>query len=976
MPSDCNVKLKENLRDNFKETGKDILKDNNMLMRALAKILKANDFADRYPVLRPLRAIINKAQGEYYKLFSKTEVDFRKYADISKEEASTLNKDMIQADKAGFLMSDELMKKQGYSQAMIDAYHGYRDVVNSTFKDGLISDANLRLTGKQLEDGLKTIDSFMEKAKIATNKKNLKRLINEDINLSRDERIAQLQIANGYKVGWVERFRGNGGFKVVVRDDNGKMLYRTHVDISDLALKRGAIKAEALKGAESSLREQIENKTSNLKTILEANNKKMITATKEMKEKLAKRNENISKELDKQNSRKVNSDSLKIERIEKSIEDKKDLYASANELASLKKQKLEEEIQRINEKKSLTEAQKKKEIEEATNNINSSIDPYIDGLKKEADAKSFSTRHTIQRQDNIGGMKEDVNAMREGLMNYRHQSAKSNTNIKIASEAYEAIKEIKNPFLKKQGNEQLNEFMRVATGFERNANKVAAASSVRQFFGIAKVAIVNKLLNFSNELAVVAEKGFGIAESHKMTAKANYTAGKIMAQYIKELRTKDKNGELVYKSFSDFINNSKNTFGLDKNALDLLKASVNNGVTLDVLTKEFQDIGKASGMLGKIYNIGMMPMTFSERINRLSSILTTADMIKRTNGGVLKDAIDKQYIGEGATTLDTSLAFAEHISERVNGAYGAANRSGMERGSGGLAVGIRTVFPFQTYVSHQLLGLYPKYAMDTASAAMERVRRANNAGTMSDAEFKDAVSGFKAFILMNSYMGLTGGAMSIPFFAAINEYQKLFGDEPTVFDTQKAKDDFMSELLSGGLPKAMAGIDLSGSAEANLPYLSGSYIKNVWSQSDTMKQFAMGNVHKGIADNFMTPVFVKDIDSAIYDTDLLTKSGGSQSINGVDLQRSTAESISKAILGTQSAHISEEKQKLYISKTLDKWVSDNKKELNEEYNLGTLEDEEITRFQDRINVLNDSFGKNYSFEPKEEDTKDVTINIQ
>jgi hypothetical protein len=138
----------------------------------------------------------------------------------------------------------------------------------------------------------------------------------------------------------------------------------------------------------------------------------------------------------------------------------------------------------------------------------------------------------------------------------------------------------------------------------------------------------------------------------------------------------------------------------------------------------------------------------------------------------------------------------------------------------------------------------------------------------------------------------------------------------------------------------------------------------------------MGNVHKGIADNFMTPVFVKDIDSAIYDTDLLTKSGGSQSINGVDLQRSTAESISKAILGTQSAHISEEKQKLYISKTLDKWVSDTKKELNEEYNLGTLEDEEITRFQDRIDVLNDTFGKNYSFEPKEENTKDTTINIQ
>jgi hypothetical protein len=449
-----------------------------------------------------------------------------------------------------------------------------------------------------------------------------------------------------------------------------------------------------------------------------------------------------------------------------------------------------------------------------------------------------------------------------------------------------------------------------------------------------------------------------------------------MAQYIKELRTKDKNGELVYKSFSDFINNSKNTYGLDKEALDLLKASVNNGVTLDVLTKEFQDIGKASGILGKIYNIGMMPMTFSERINRISSILTTADMIKRTDGRVLKDAIDKQYIGEGATTLDTSLALAEHISERVNGAYGAANRSGMERGSGGLAVGIRTVFPFQTYVSHQLLGLYPKYAMDTARYAMEKVRKANNAGTMSDVEFKDAVGGFKAFILMNSYMGLTGGALSIPFFAAINEMQKLLGNEPTVFDTQKAKDDFMSELLSGGLPKAMAGIDLSGSAEANLPYLSGSYIKNVWDQSDTMKQFAMGNVHKGIADNFMTPVFVKDIDSAIYDTDLLTKSGGSQSINGVDLQRSTAESISKAILGTQSAHISEEKQKLYISKTLDKWVSDNKKELNEEYNLGTLEDEEITRFQDRIDVLNDSFGKNYSFEPKEENTKDTTINIQ
>jgi hypothetical protein len=974
MAVDCTQEIKEDVIKNVKETVKDMHKGSNILMKAQAIILKANDFADRFPELRPLRAIINKAQREYYNLFSKTEEDFEKFTSLKTEEAEKLSKDMIQADKAGFLMTDDLMKKMGYSQDMIEAYHGYRNVVNSAFKDGFVSNAELKLTGKELENYLKTIDSFMEKAKVAINKKNLKKLIKEDSSLIRDEKIAQLQMANSYLVGWIERFRGNGGFKVVVRDSNGKMLYRTHVGKIDLVSKRSAISAEALKGAEEALKEQVENKVGNLKKILEDNEKKMITATQAMREKLAKRNENISKEIDKQISRKVDKDSLKIEKIEEPIGDKKDLYSSANELASIKKQELEAEIQKINEKKSLTEAQKKKEIEKATNNANSAYDPIIDKLKKEADKQSFLARHTIQRQDYIGGMKEDVNSMREGLLNYRHQSAKANTNIKIASEAYDAIKEIKNPFLKKQANEQLNEFMRVATELERSANKVAMASSVRQFFGIAKVAIVNKLLNFSNELAVIAEKGFGFADSHKIVIKSNSIAGNIMKEYIKALRTK-KDGEPVYKSFSDFMNKTKETFGLDKEALDLLKASVNNGVTLDVLTKEFQDASKAIGIWGKIYSVGMMPMTFSERINRLSSVLATAEMIKRSDGGVLKDAIDKQYIKEGADRLETSLALAEHISERVNGAYGSANRSGMERGSSIGAVAMRTAFPFQTYVSHQLLGLYPKYAMDTARYAMEQVGRLRNAGAMSDEEFKDAVNGFKAFLLMNSYMGLTGGALAVPFFAAVNEYQKLFGDEPTMFDTQKAKDDFMSELLSGGLTKALAGIDLSGSAEANLPYLSGSYIRNVWNQSDTMEQFAMGNVHKGIADNFMTPVFIKDIDSAIYDTDLLSKRGAEQSVNGEELKRSTVESVAKAILGTQSAHISEEKQKIYISKTLDKWVSDTKKQLNEEYSLGTLEDEEIERFQDRIDMMNDLFGKNYSYEPKEEYVKDITINI-
>jgi hypothetical protein len=980
MPENCKVKLKENKLENLKEF-KSSYSSRNMLNKAYDSIIKASDLAEKYPALRPIRTIINKAEGLYNNILSKTNDDFNTFVKLPDKEMKELIPAMVTADRLGTRLTNEFMTKEGYSQNQINAYNALRRIADSSFKDRIETKLfTSTLSKDELELATKNLDSFMEKAKVATNIKNLKRLILEDTSLSRNDRIAQLKIAREYRVGWMERNRGNGGYKLTIHDDGAggsvKQLFRTHIGMIEGISNLQALKADGIKQAEEALKLQVENKVSVLSTKIERNNKRMLNADAETKMKIEEENKFLQEQIRKQKSRKVNPDSVKVTKIENEARDRKGLYDAMEEVKRIRDDKVKDDISKINDNSSLTKAQKEKEIKTAIKNGNAAYESILNDMKKQADASSFK-RHSIHRQqDYIAGMKLDPNSIREGLLSYRHQSAKANTNILTASEAFSALQKIDDSDLRKEGRDQIEEFMRTATGFERNANKIAVASSARQFFGVAKVGIVNKMFNFANELAVMAEKGFGFADSHKIAIKANGSSGRIMAEYVASLTKKNANGESLYKNFSDFIDNSKTINALDKDTADLVKLAVKNGVTYDVLSKEFQDISKASGVIGRVYEIGMSPMTFSEKINRMSSILATADMIKRSNGKVLADAIEKGYIQDSGNILETSLAFAEHISGKVNGEYGAANRSRIERGSGVFAVGMRTMFPFQSYVIHQLLGLYPKYAMDTMSFALESAKKAHGTGTMTTEEFQNTVNGAKAFVLMNSYMGLTGGALSVPFFAGINAIQKSMSDEPTVFDTQKAKDNFMDELMSGGITKALMGIDLSGSSEIQVPYLSGSYLTNIWNQSDTMKQFSMGNIHKGIADNFVTPVFIKAIDAAIYDTDLLSKSGSAQIVNGTELQRSTAESISKGILGVQSSHISEEKQKIYVKKTLDKWIANEKKTLNYEYSNGTLEDDELQRFEDRIDIINSSFGLSYSYKPKEEDTKDVTINIQ
>ena len=330
-------------------------------------------------------------------------------------------------------------------------------------------------------------------------------------------------------------------------------------------------------------------------------------------------------------------------------------------------------------------------------------------------------------------------------------------------------------------------------------------------------------------------------------------------------------------------------------------------------------------------------------------------------------------------SIDNIVAYADYLSSEINGEYGKLGRNYWETGKSGVSGTIRAAFPFMTYVSHQMMGLYPKYLASTIHSLDAQF----HAGKYTAEEMKDFANGARAFLNMNVWMtavGGIGGNIALSYITSaydkINEWVTGVPSVGTVKDI-KSKEGLLNNILGYGIP-GMLGVDVTGSTDIQTPYIAGSYLMSRFEQSDTMEQFSRGNYIKGIADNFATPAFVKRIDQAIFHHDLLTDRGQPIEINYEELKRSTTQDILHA-LGIKSTELSEQKQKMYIRKGLDSWVAEEKKKFNEDFSANNLDDNQYDDFVEKLYIINQMYGtdykasltmgkpKNYIFDEGEED---------
>ena len=994
--SECSVEEHKNFKNSIKDISDNIKEfhsnePHSIIGKAIDSILTFADLAQKHPTLRPIKAILDESKRIYGESTIKSEAHANNFLKLSNSKLEPLIDIMVEADKLGIRISDSKLKnyvnKDGskFDAEQIHAYNSYRDAVDTSWKE--VISAKIDVAMKSDREGYevfsKNLDSFMEKVKLAPSARMLRKLIKDDKKLSLSDKVGQLTLAKQYRVGWMERGRGNGSFKIEIRDSNGKQIYRTHVSKMENAINLKEVKAKALEEAKSTLKDNVENNIHMLEKRLNIEKNKRESKNIEVE---SKKEIELKKQIDYQLSRKVNDTSIKLSKIEEMQSTRSDLMKSISAMKDIMDREIERATESIKNNETITDKERATKIRSAIEKAKAVYEPRIEELKNEARKQSFE-KHSIKRTaEYIGGVKNNVSGVRENLLSYVHQSSKAKANIITSDRAYDALLDIKDSYLREEGRQAMNEFMRKATGFEKEANKVASANAYRQFFGIVKAGIVNKLPNMANEIAVISESGFKSIDAHKIMFTSNRKSLKMMGEYVTGLVKKDSNGEPLYKDFIDYLD--KSTYVKSSNFSNterkILHDAVGRGLTFDVLKTEFQNVSKAQGIMGKISEIGMSPMAMTERANRIASVLASVEMSERTiidknapilKSKVLEDAIKNQHILDSGDYNKNLVSFADHITGKTNGEYGAGNRAKIMRGSEVPSVVARTLFPFQNYISHQLLGLYPEYLGNTIRFTVESAKRYKDKGTMSEEEFQHTINGATAFLNMNLWMALTGGAMAVPFYAAYNAIESAFSSEPTNFDVAATRNNFIDEMLTGGIAKVL-GADITGSTNANMPYLSGSYMLSNWNNSDTMKQFSQGNFHKGIADNFATPVFIKNIDAAINDTDLKAKNGTTQEINYEEVKRTTSEAIIKGVLGINNSRISEEKKTIQVNKALDRYVSDTKRDLNYEYTNDKLSQEEEEQFSKRLDKINEIFGKNYSYNPTISKDKNIEIDTE
>ena len=975
--NECLLKVKaisENFKDASTEAGA-----TSIVRKATDAILKPQDLIEKYPVLKPVYNVLKGAQQIMHDVVSKTTPHFQQFAELSDEKMVKLINVMHVGDKNNIRFSnEELANKFGLDAEQIKAYNGYREAVDTVFYEnavGKIEELGSNKTPEEIAQAKANLDSFIEKTKRTTTKQELLNSIRSDKSLSQADRIQQLGFASGYKHGWMERGRGTGTHAVVVYDNNGKVIYRRNINPMRDTLFTGKdqLHAEAKAVAEKSL---AENKAKNVALYeslkSKAEERANRTTNKDRKDKYNALIAKYEQAIVKENARTVGD--AKTKSIEENEFARNTMYKAIQAIQNQKQNALQMHLESIEANKTLNAEQKAKAISDAKKLADSVYDPRIAEIKKEADATSFA-RHKIHRsKEYIAGVKLEPSDVRADLLNYINQGAKAKANSITASKAYAEVLKVGDKYLNRYGHNMIEEFMRSSTDIERKANIVASSNFFLQFAGSIKSGIVNFVGNMPNHVAVLNEHGLSTGEALSNVKYSYSKAGSIIGEYLSGMKN--------YKDFADFLDKSKAIKSMSQDEQVIIKKAIKDGLMFDIMQKEFGNISAVQGAFGKVQKGLLGFMTMTERINRLASVISAVKMSSNTKvkygddftSKVLDDALNKGNILNEGSYHDKLLNYADYITTKVNAEYGVLGRSKMEMGSGIGAVALRTLFPFQSYTRHQLMGLYPKYVKSSIDYLAENMKRRSGEGTLSAQEFNDARNGARAFVNMNLGLGLVGGASAVPLLAAYDTLQALFSDEPTAIEQAKTKTDLYHKIMSAGVP-SLLGIDITGSTNANMPYVGGSYVTSRWNSSDSIEQIGMGNFHKAIADNFATPAFIKAIDSAVFDTDLLSKTGAKQIVNGSELQRDTWEKVAKS-LGFQTYNVSSEKQKIYISKQLDKWVADEKKKLNYKFSEGTLEDEELNRFDDRLDAINQLFGKDYSYEPRERTDKEYDIEIE
>ena len=983
----------------------------DMFNRGLNTIMKAQDVASRDKGFSKVFSILKNSERMKNTYASWIRESSAGYEKLSSEELKGLVDVQIAGDKERVRYSNDELKAMGLSDNQIEAYNGYIGATNRVFET--VNRANIENI-KELdpERGATqeyALDRFVEIANSTSNKEEMRDAIRNHYEAIKDQpnakeiRDSLNNLAKDYTFGYMVRNRGEGGHFIEIKDSTGKLIHKEKVSALDLMFKKDELFARAKEVAQKNLESR---RISEAKSIEAKSAKYLEYRQKAMEKMTPKAFEYLTKIRDgKEQDIKVGAGD------EKDFKLAQQMFRRDKMLNDIMKQREDNQIRTLNEptsreikaeeistgtnpfitiehidnamkaemsrfkrtieaKKNMSPSDRRDAIEAKQAELNGTFGAMKLALEKEAQGRTFK-RHKMKRASEfISGVNYDN--PQYDLVHYINQGSKAAANIKTQAEAYKALSELKESGSSNYGfgKKLVEDYIAPDSTIDKVAGKIGALNFAIQFAGNVNGAIVNAIGNLANASGVLAKEGLSIGASNGIYMKNFASATKIVGEYMAKKMSNPN------YSFAEFM---KGYNGYNNQAMKaIVDKAISEGLAFDINAKEFGEVSNLHNMSSIVYRGLTAPMALTERVNRIATVMSAAEMALKNEGYVGRAIADNKIVDTG-NSIDNIVAYADYLSSEINGEYGKLGRNYWETGKSGVSGTIRAAFPFMTYVSHQMMGLYPKYLASTIHSLDAQF----HAGKYTAEEMKDFANGARAFLNMNVWMtavGGIGGNIALSYITSaydkINEWVTGVPSVGTVKDI-KSKEGLLNNILGYGIP-GMLGVDVTGSTDIQTPYIAGSYLMSRFEQSDTMEQFSRGNYMKGIADNFATPAFVKRIDQAVFHHDLLTDRGQPIEINYEELKRSTTQDILHA-LGVKSTELSEQKQKMYIRKGLDSWVAEQKKKFNEDFSADNLDDNQYDDFTEKLYIINQMYGtdykasltmgkpKNYIFDEGEED---------
>ncbi|MCK9597412.1 MAG: PLxRFG domain-containing protein [Sphaerochaeta sp.] len=503
-------------------------------------------------------------------------------------------------------------------------------------------------------------------------------------------------------------------------------------------------------------------------------------------------------------------------------------------------------------------------------------------------------RHSIGRKNIAGFDKTDVFGT---MFDYMSGYAGFKTKMTRAREHHKTISNISakaSPNEYKYVTQYVHDMLENQTQTDRVVDAIRGAFFVKYLGGVIKSGIVNLTQNIVMAMPVLSMHTKG----------ANLKLSKAMYDVKRALTSKEAwtEKEVQYKN-------------LASNEQKAVNELHEKGASLDLFLRELKGnipgTGYGKHVKRAIDKAGIF-MQLAERFNRTSTGLA-AYRVAFNEGVKLDDG--RATKGDHAA----SVQFAKQIIYDSHFVYGRHNLPSAFRG-GKFRKYLRSGYTFRTF-THNYLDIMSHLMLNQGKAGKLAAARS----------------------IRN--LALLGGLTSVPFFKILSDVlMKAIGDDDEDAMTKlraMMPSPFMRDLITYGLPGAVAGVDLTGSISIETPRNWGDLIGVPYSIGEDLSNmydsWTSGQKWRALMESPVTPIALRNASRGLelYVTGQRTRSGADINAPGETGPKkiSAIEAVKKSLVGLQptsvskgfNAYLATNKMRGYLaekkSKLIDRYVN-------------------------------------------------------